>query len=72
MIPTSGEDQTDPAAQLAAMLDQSTQQLRPGKLTTARVAGLIRMPAEPIADDMQPALTELQRVAEPAVRGSRA
>jgi len=44
----------------------------PAGLTGARVAGLIRMPAEPIADDMQPALTELRRLTEPAVRGSRA
>jgi hypothetical protein len=43
---TPGEDQADPAAQLADMLDQATQKLRPGKRTRARVAGLIpRLPS---------------------------
>ena len=65
---TSGEDQADPAAQLADMLDQATQQLRPGKRTRARVAGLIPTPAGPIADDMQTALTERQALIETAAR----
>ena len=64
-----GEDQADPAAQLADMLDQATQKLRPGKRTTARVAGLIPTPAEPIADDMRAALTERQAFIETAARG---
>lgn len=66
---TPGEDQTDPAAQLATMLDQATQQLRPGKRTRERVAGLIPTPAAPIADDMQTALTERQALIEAAARG---
>ena len=66
---TPGEDQADPAAQLADMLDQATQKLRPGKRTTVRVAGLISTPAEPIADDMQTALTERQALIEAAARG---
>ena len=65
---TPGEDQADPAAQLANMLDQATQKLRPGKRTRARVAGLIPTPAEPIADDMQTALTERQALIEAAAR----
>ncbi len=66
---TSAEDQADPAAQLADMLDQATQKLRPGKRTRARVAGLIPTPAEPIADDMQLALTERQALIEAGARG---
>lgn len=63
-----GDDQADPAAQLAAMLDQATQKLQTGKRTRARVAGLIPTPAEPIADDMQTALTERQALIETAAR----
>lgn len=66
---TPGEDQADPAAQLANMLDQATQQLPPGKRTRARVAGLIPTPAEPIADDMRAALAERQALIETAARG---
>ncbi|WP_228481053.1 MobF family relaxase [Microbacterium luteum] len=66
---TPGEDQSDPAAQLAAILDQATQKLPPGKRTKARVAGLIPTPAEPIADDMQTALTQRQMLIETAARG---
>ena len=66
---TPGEDQADPAAQLANMLDQATQQLPPGKRTRARVAGLIPTPVEPIADDMQTALTQRQALIETAARG---
>ncbi len=65
---TPGEDQADPAAQLADMLDQATQQLRPGKRTRARVAGLIAKPVEPIADDMQTALAQRQALIEAAAR----
>lgn len=65
---TPGEDQADPAAQLADMLDQATQKLQPGKRTRPRVAGLIPTPAEPIADDMQTALTERQALIETAAR----
>ena len=65
---TPGEDQADPAAQLADMLDQATRKLQPGKRTRARVAGLIPAPAEPIADGMQTALTEPQALIETAAR----
>ncbi|CVN70433.1 Dtr system oriT relaxase [Streptococcus pneumoniae] len=65
---TPGEGQADPAAQLATMLDQATQQLRPGRRTRARVAGLIPTPAEPIAEDMQTALTQRQALIETAAR----
>ena len=50
------------------MLDQATQKLQPGKRTRPRVAGLIPTPAEPIADDMQTALTERQALIETAAR----
>nr|WP_245787888.1 MobF family relaxase [Tessaracoccus bendigoensis] len=66
---TPGEDRADPAAQLAATLDQATQQLPPGKRTRVRVAGLIPTPAEPIAEDMQTALTQRQALIETAARG---
>lgn len=65
---TPGVGQADPAAQLANMLDQATQQLRPGKRTGARVAGLIPTPAEPVADDMQTALAQRQALIEAAAR----
>lgn len=63
-----GDTEHDPAAQLAAMLDQATQKLPPGKRTRARVAGLIPTPADPIADDMQTALNERQALIEAAAR----
>ncbi|MEU3332663.1 hypothetical protein ACF046_11565 [Glutamicibacter creatinolyticus] len=65
---TPGEDQTDPAAQLADMLDQAIPKLRPGKRTRARVAGLIPAPAEPISDDMQTALTKRPTLIETVAR----
>src|SRR5699024_635241 len=65
---TLGEEQADPAAQLATMLDQATQKLRPGKRARARVAGLIPTPAEPIADDMRAALAQRQELIETAAR----
>ncbi|MEV8172906.1 MobF family relaxase [Microbacterium sp. NPDC077486] len=65
---TPGVGQADPAAQLANMLDQATQQLRPGKRIGARVAGLIPTPAEPVADDMQTALAQRQELIETAAR----
>jgi len=61
---TPGDEQADPAAQLADMLDQATQKLRPGKRGRARVAGLIPTPAQPIPDDIQVALTERQALIE--------
>lgn len=66
---TPGEDQADPAAQLAYMVDQANQKLRPGKRTRTRVAGLIPTPAEPMADDMRAALAERQALIETAARG---
>ncbi|MEW1976548.1 MobF family relaxase [Microbacterium profundi] len=66
---TPGEDQADPAAQLAGMLDQATQKLRPGKRARARVAGLIPTPAAPITDDMQRALALRRELIEAAALG---
>ncbi len=63
-----GDDKADPAAQLADMLDQASQKLRPGKRTWARVAGLIPTPAESLADDIQTALTERQALIEAGAR----
>lgn len=63
-----GDEQTDPAAQLATMLDQATQKLRPGKRAIARVAGLIPTPAEPISDDMRAALAQRQELIEISAR----
>lgn len=63
-----GEDQADPAAQLAAMLDQATSQLPPGKNRRLRVAGLIARPADPVTDDMQTALDERQALIEARTR----
>jgi hypothetical protein len=63
---TPGDEQTDPAAQLAAMLDEATSQLRPGRNRRARVAGLIATPAKPVPDDMQTALDERQTLIETA------
>lgn len=63
-----GDEQTDPAAQLATMLDQATSQLAPGKNRRRRVAGLIATPAEPIPDDMQTPLDERQALIEARAR----
>lgn len=65
---TPGEDQADPAAQLAAMLDQATTQLPRGRGRSRSVAGLIAFPAEPINEDMQTALTDRQVLIETAAR----
>lgn len=65
---TPGDEQTDPAAQLATMLDQATGQLSPGKNRRRRVAGLIATPARPIPDDMQTALDERQALIEARAR----
>ncbi|MDH5134304.1 MULTISPECIES: MobF family relaxase [unclassified Microbacterium] len=63
---TPGEDQADPAAQLAAMLDQATTQLPRGRGRSRSVAGLIATPTEPINEDMQTALTDRQLLIETA------
>ncbi|PKY69755.1 conjugal transfer protein [Brevibacterium ravenspurgense] len=65
---TPGEEQTDPAAQLATMLDQATTQLPPGRNRRPRVAGLIAAPGEPITEDVQTALTQRQTLIENAAR----
>lgn len=65
---TPGEDQADSAAQLAAMLDQATTQLPRGRGRSRSVAGLIAIPAEPINEDMQTALTDRQVLIETAAR----
>lgn len=63
-----GDEQTDPAAQLATMLDQATSQLPPGRNRRPRVGGLIAMPAAPIAGEMQTALADRQALIETAAR----
>ena len=66
---TPGEDQADPAAQLAKRIDHATTNLAQGRgPRPRRVAGLIPTPAEPIPDDMQAALTERRQLIEAAVR----
>lgn len=66
---TPGEDEADPAAQLAKQIDHATTSRRQGRgARLHRVAGLIPMPAEPIPDDMQAALTERQQLIETAAR----
>ena len=65
---TPGDEQADPAAQLANMLDQATNQLAPGKNRRRRVAGLIATPAQPIPDDVQTALDERQALLEAHAR----
>lgn len=64
----SGDEQPDPASQLATMLDQATSGLPPGKNTPVRVAGLLATPAEPVAEDMRAALTDRQVLIEAAAR----
>lgn len=64
----TGNDQSDPAAQLATMLDQATSQLPPGKNRRRRVAGLIATPAQPMSEDMQTVLDERQALIEAAAR----
>ncbi|MGO1183944.1 MAG: MobF family relaxase [Micrococcaceae bacterium] len=64
-----GEDQADPAAQLAKRIDHATTSRLQGRgARPRRVAGLIPVPTEPIADDMQAALTERQQLIETAAR----
>ncbi|MGN6036664.1 MobF family relaxase [Brevibacterium casei] len=66
---TPGDDEHDPAAQLAGMLDQATSQLAPGRnARTQRVAGLIATPAEPITDDLRTALKDRQALIEDAAQ----
>ncbi|WP_229659412.1 MobF family relaxase [Nesterenkonia alkaliphila] len=66
---TPGEDQTDPAAQLATSIDQATTRLPEGRSTRARrVAGLIATPVEPIPNDVQAALSERAALIEDAAQ----
>ncbi len=61
------DEDTDPAAELAAWLDRAT--LNQATRRTAnrrRVAGLIPAPAEPVSDDMRAALAERQELIESA------
>lgn len=64
---TPGDAEHDPAARLAGMIDQATQRL-PQRMNvrTRRVAGLIPIPAEPIADEMQDALRDRRSLIEAA------
>lgn len=64
-----GEDEADPAAQLAKQIDHATTTARRGRgARTRRVAGLIPVPTEPISEDMQVALGERQQLIEAAAR----
>ncbi|WP_454115695.1 MobF family relaxase [Microbacterium lacticum] len=63
---TPNDEQADPAAQLATMLDAATSQLPQRRASRARVAGLIAKPTEPIADDLGKALAERQALIESA------
>ncbi|MGO2194580.1 MAG: ATP-dependent DNA helicase [Brachybacterium sp.] len=64
-----GEDQADPAAQLAKQIDHATISRSQGRgPRPRRVAGLIPVPAEPVPGDMQAALAERQQLIETAAR----
>lgn len=63
-----GEDQADPAAQLATLIDQATSRLPQGRAASRKVAGLISTPAEPAAEDMHKALTEREKLIAAAAR----
>lgn len=64
----SGNGQSDPAAQLATLLDQATGSLPPGDNAPARVAGLIGTPTEPVTEDMRAALADRQALIGAAAR----
>lgn len=65
----SGGDQADPAALLGAALDRATTNTkRPRRRAVHRVAGLIPVPREPIADDLQTALNQRQALIEAAAK----
>lgn len=56
---TPGNHESDPAAQLASMLNQATHRLPANRRTTpGRVAGLIAKPMEPVVEHMKSALKE--------------
>lgn len=61
---TAGEDQVDPAAQLASILEKATRSLSRRRNSRPRVAGLIPRPAGPLDDDMQVALVARQALIE--------
>ncbi len=63
------DEQSDPATQLATMLDEATSQLPKRGNVRPRVAGLIATPAEPVDDDMSKALSERQALIEDAADG---
>jgi hypothetical protein len=63
------EKQSDPAAQLAALIDRATLNRPSGRgARRRRVAGLLPTPAEPIAQDMQTALNERAALIEASAR----
>lgn len=66
-----GKEETDPAAQLASMIDATTTQM-PRRKTAApgRVAGLIARPAEPLDEDMRAALQEREDLITTAAAAS--
>lgn len=63
-----GEDQTDPAARLATLIDDATARLPQRRAARRRVAGLIPTPAEPVPADMQKALTQRETLITAAAR----
>lgn len=63
------EKQSDPAAQLATLIDRATLNRPSGRgARRRRVAGLLPTPAEPIAQDMQTALDERAALIEASAR----
>lgn len=65
---TPGDDQNDPAAQLASIVEKATRSLPRRRDARPRVAGLIPTPAGPLDDDMQAALTARQDLIEAGAR----
>lgn len=67
-LPLDGK-QSDPAAQLATLIDRATLSQPSGRRARRRrVAGLLPTPAEPIVQDMQTALDERATLIETAAR----
>lgn len=65
----SGSEETDPAAELASMLDQATRRLPHGRRPAPRrVAGLIATPAQPLDEQMKAALTQRETLIETATQ----
>lgn len=61
---TPGEDQNDPAAQMAMIIEKATRSLSRRRAARPRIAGLIPTPAGPLDDNMQQALIARQELIE--------